>query len=1268
MTNHDPIQRFLGISAASNPRALLGLNEGRIQAQQIEAALRERLAGVFQHPEGRSPEAEYVRKALRESADELKREISQASVAATSPLLAAASSAQSFSTQPLSQSSTTPGAAPSWLPQRRPSSDPPLFHLTAFDRLVLAALVASGGWNADSRARLVALASANGVTVQGLMRVVQGLSQYARSGGGRLGVSEITAGQSLSQYMPPAPAGPALGSALLDRLTENLSAELKRDDPWPTIKLAVIFGALTLGVLIVAVRIALFPAEAPPAPPTPSGGSTSADTSTPALSQSQQPPARQESPSRRIATYPKNPTFLGNALPGDSIKAVEQFSVVPARLDELARKLIVEERPSEAVFRLWEADIDTIALGWQLSDASTRKQIEAKLLEVLRAAGDRPTVSDRLLNNFIATQTLAGPLDIWRGEWKTFTVWKIASASDLVPPVVRQRALAILQTSLPHAEAHRTAEDAAAAWLDSLVPHLVGMIELNEQSYDYWELWLTAHRGLGKGDRHDASVFSALQAVLASDTDLARPGRTVNVVGRLLNLAIESRSPAIKAGLQSLLDDESIPSRDLWVLTSLLSMNDAATWFPDALVVPDDADMRHRWRIRDELERIWPGEATLAEAEPPANSAASGRPLAVDAELAARWSAAIDAALAQPPQPEPESLLRQVLQASRLIEAADALVAQDQSQFDRMLNDIESNIDARSISVVRRAVARIGQPLGPDATWAVNYQQAGKSPEQRIEAIRTLRTTNAGDLGPVDADVLVREVYRGSPAEVRAAAQEIVTKFSSGPNVAQAMLDQFGDAPTTDAISKVIGDFTGQPLPAARGGGWAFAAKIALLEHALELRPESQSDLDALAAAIADSYATRLGLLRRERMTQSAERLPHHIAAALVQYWHEQAEPLRVANPLPDTLTGLRRRRAMRTRLVDGPMQQFAANQLGIMDLLAYIAVAEQPAKRDALAGILRASADARNAAPSVVEQSLHIERAILRIWRVRLGLGDSSVPAASASDAGARAAPPSFTPTLLPPNDMTQASLEMWLPRLEGLTPSSPTGYFELAEEVADAHSQPPGRDLARWLFAVSGSLDSTRLGRSACLALADLETDAQHKRRLQALASLMGGNLLGQRAVETNNSSAPADPNGAIATEANASTLAAALAMSQGLGHYRAGQGARALEAFRKLGATELLRQFERHLGPVGGAERILDDCKHFRGSARPTLSPDQLTRMLRVEIALLSGADRSWASDLLLFAGQPLIEVDSDRLAETLGVDTTRVLFRNGRWTDR
>ena len=59
--------------------------------------------------------------------------------------------------------------------------------------------------------------------------------------------------------------------------------------------------------------------------------------------------------------------------------------------------------------------------------------------------------------------------------------------------------------------------------------------------------------------------------------------------------------------------------------------------------------------------------------------------------------------------------------------------------------------------------------------------------------------------------------------------------------------------------------------------------------------------------------------------------------------------------------------------------------------------------------------------------------------------------------------------------------------------------------------------------------------------------------------------------------------------------------------------------------------------------------------------------LTMMLRFEAALLAGDNRTWAGDLLLTQGRPLIEVDPGRIQDTLSVDVTRACYRSGRWVE-
>jgi hypothetical protein len=224
------------------------------------------------------------------------------------------------------------------------------------------------------------------------------------------------------------------------------------------------------------------------------------------------------------------------------------------------------------------------------------------------------------------------------------------------------------------------------------------------------------------------------------------------------------------------------------------------------------------------------------------------------------------------------------------------------------------------------------------------------------------------------------------------------------------------------------------------------------------------------------------------------------------------------------------------------------------------------------------------------------------------------------------------------------------WERRLEALSPADPMAYFELAEEVADTAGGEAQLALARHLFGLAGALDPQRLGRSACLAIADLEPNEYARRRLLALGALLdrrAGGFAGQQ------------PAGEVAIQPGA-----ALAVSEAFSYYRKGEGARALKLLDRPGAMDLLEAWG---GVVftGGATRFIEDCRLYRGAREPMLPRQDLVAYLRFEAALLAGDNRSWSSDLLLTEGRPLIEVDPNRTEEVLGTDGSMPCFRGGRW---
>ena len=1241
----DPFRRFLGIDEGAGPLALLGLVESPRDRLPVETALRDRLGQVFRHPDGRSADAERVREALRRAA---------ALLIDRGPRGAAAAPA-------LVVKPPTPPSSP----PRGPGRSGPT--LTEFDRNALAVLVGCGGWNRRSRAQLVALASANRVTARGLMTVIAGLSDYARAGGARLGMAEITSGGGRFVGPALAPRGPGAAglapgtSSSVRRLTDRWMPELTDDSPASTVKLSLLFATLTLLFAALFIRAVISGGEdaSRPAPDPP----RLRPAPTPARA-GQSPPSAPAASVLALARTRPLPTFLGNALPSAATDAADETPRLLDDLDIIVRKLSISGDPSEAVFHSWSVTMGAIAAGWVLHDDSTRRALERGIDEVLRETVDAPSAGERLLESLVpARGRLAEPLDVWRGAWRAGTLAALG-ANRALPPSVTERARGQLAVTLGERAAGSVDfTSAAEAWLEITADGLVDILEFERRSYDFWEMWLAAQRKLGGGRRLDGAVMRVVARILATGTDLARPGPSVNVLGRMLTLADFESSAVVRDFVGGLFDGEDASPHDLWVFTSLLAQMDTAPWFGPRLVLPDDAGRAFRRRIRDRIAAAWPELA--GESDP-----AEGRrhALRVDPRDRAEWIDLRGRAGARPLDSTDDALMALLVATCRLNESAVMLAVRRRADAASVMDLVARALsdaagpDGRGANV--SAAVHPAAAVGQDGEWSRAYGEARRNTEERLRSVRVLRTQAGGDLGPIDSEIFVREVYRGSPQEIRSLARAVlVERFTAGRAIAMELLDQFPDAPRTRGVSEIIRRLTGRLLPPTRGENWSREARLALLHHALELHPRETGEIDRWAVRLRESLAARAAALGLDPAAAAAVRTPRAAAALLSTVWRDRAAMAMSGDPVPDDLDGLARRQATRLRLAEGPVQALVAEQVTILEHLAYFTVAEQPEVRGAVQAIVAVSAERRARAAGVLVQAIEAERSIGQLWGLRLGVGSGLPPGSipgegteaerSPRGAGGRLG---VTVTLGALVSIVSAQVagpdaaDTWRQRLEALRPERPMAYLELAEEVADAGLTRADRTLARHLFGLAGALDTDHLGRSACLGLADLAEKEPARRRLLALASLLG---------DDDGARGPAGEGGL----ADEYTLTAALAVTEAFSHYRRGRGPQALAALRRPGAGELLEQCGRLL--PGGAHRFLEDCKLYRGNLRPNVSGGHLVLMLRLEVGLLAGDGRPWSSDLLLGGGAPLIEVDPDRVTDTLGTDGTRPLYRGGWW---
>jgi hypothetical protein len=400
-----------------------------------------------------------------------------------------------------------------------------------------------------------------------------------------------------------------------------------------------------------------------------------------------------------------------------------------------------------------------------------------------------------------------------------------------------------------------------------------------------------------------------------------------------------------------------------------------------------------RRRIADRISQRWPEAATI---EPVPEAMVRGIP--VDPELAARWVAFFEWQQKQGIEGTPTKLLDQLILTCRLNETACWLAAGDAQEAMHMLVSLESGgIVGGPTGAPTRAVRRAGETIGADGGWAVRYEQAGRSVEERRKWIEALRANAGTDLGPIDAEVFVRVVYRGAPPEIRELAQAtLIEQFGDGPNVALEMLDQLPGVAAGRALSETLGQFTGRLLPSPHSDSWAIDARLGLVEHALGLLGPDADAVDDKLGAVIRSYSDRRSALNPGSSPATRVRTAREAAAELAEVWRRRAvEALGDEAGGPATTGGLvdlQRRHSTRLRLVSGPVQEFVAIQLGILDLMAYAAVLEQPARTAEVASALAESGSRRSRCARALEQAVEVERAMGRIWRLQIAVESKGV------------------------------------------------------------------------------------------------------------------------------------------------------------------------------------------------------------------------------------------------------------------------------------
>ncbi|MDG2021728.1 MAG: hypothetical protein P8J59_07240, partial [Phycisphaerales bacterium] len=257
------------MSRVSGPRAILGLGQGDIDADILDASLRTRLRAI--HGQADQFEVATIQEACRvvEAAASALRSSVSPSRSPLPPVRLPKAPTEPSVTPPKpegpiasrvkpkgveSDSSETTRSSRRSVPVK-PTPRVTEAHLTPFDRLVLSVLVAGGGWNSRTRGIIAGMAAQVGLDAATLRRVVEGLAGFMRDKG-----SEGTIGETAMVATPILRNPSRIESAVL-RVSDGITREFRGDSAASRLRLTILFGSLAIffGAILVIVLTAPSP-------------------------------------------------------------------------------------------------------------------------------------------------------------------------------------------------------------------------------------------------------------------------------------------------------------------------------------------------------------------------------------------------------------------------------------------------------------------------------------------------------------------------------------------------------------------------------------------------------------------------------------------------------------------------------------------------------------------------------------------------------------------------------------------------------------------------------------------------------------------------------------------------------------------------------------------------------------------------------------------------------------------------------------------------
>ncbi len=1001
-----PERRFLGIDATKpDDRALLALPAGEpLKSGQIEAALERRADEIARHPLAGSIEAKRLQKLLELSADRLQAELALTGKGPLHPIAARRAAARMQAMPTASAIKKASVVAPTAI--SKPGIGLSAEDLTDFDRVALAILVVSGGWNATCAKRLAIIAEDYGVSVSHLERVVLGLTAFLsqgdgmRSAMGDVGESARTTWMAAPHTMSRADVAEGAVERVFTRINDVLRDEVGSGSAKSQIRLTVIFACFALA-WIGALGYLFFwndnaavsgdgEIKAPLVADT--GDSSKNAASAPrgdvdANGKSVGPIAALAAP----AKFPRPPGFVATSTPAAVAESASAAATWLVDLDESARALTAAKgrvdgsSESTRALELLGKALSRAADAWPASGGYRADTVQA-FGAVARSAHGADSL--RLVMQSVpgsSSDLAQRAVPAWQREWRLAfgagclaAVALDASQSPELAAAAREEMRQRL-VAIPRGQVDDPFGVAAIESLSAAAPRLAEQVVFGSSTLEDVARWNEAVFAASSTPKlRIRALVAAIDAVLRAPGALDQPGPIVDTLAffiRALDFTGRgAEADSVRNALSAWILDKNIPPTRIWVLTSLLDADLGVAWYGPDLVLATNADETARATLAERVDKAFPR----------VTSTSAGEAVYVDESQMEIWKTGLEKIVALPSSNEAERLRNTAagLAFARVVrgfERSDEKMAKSGAAQSTELIEREGKEWTASPSGERAGVASSGIL---DGSFVAEWTTKRDTPS-RLDAIRMLRSRpSAGDLGPIDARLAVVEALRSNQPELRdELCKVLIDRYANGREVLRALLDALADGSGSDSTRTFVGAISGSTVA---GRDWISEGRRALLEKIYQMDESAENAIDSAcaeiatqAAALAVAYGKSGG--KFDAASVFATR-PDRAISVLGDAMRAEAATRFLAEPFPSSVDEIERQRNARRSLAASVTQRMAAETPALVEYAAMLVASRQPSLQSTLGEIVAGARRARASAQSASEQVASDVNAMLNI------------------------------------------------------------------------------------------------------------------------------------------------------------------------------------------------------------------------------------------------------------------------------------------------